>query len=296
MILVTGGNGFVGRRLLRRLAASGREAFALVRTGSGGDDPWESIACDLADGAALKAVIGSRRWTAIVHLASMLGTASTRDPAAALAVNTLASARLFAAAAAAGVPRVVFASSISVYGTAAWLGDRAAHEADPAGPDDVYGASKLAAERAAAALAGPGTAIACLRLPAVLGAGATASSPGSRWRNELFETIERGGQGTVPIPLAAAERLPLVHVADVATHLMAVLERMPPGFSCFDTPCETWLLGALADAVRRRCPGIEVTFGDGARRGFPGAVDWSRWRTTLGEAPHDLAARLVPGA
>src|SRR4051794_1944357 len=76
-ILVTGGTGLVGSRLLKRFAAAGIDCRALVRGGKelpAGVTPVEG---DLLDPASLKdAVEGA---TAIVHLAAVLRTPDPKD-------------------------------------------------------------------------------------------------------------------------------------------------------------------------------------------------------------------------
>lgn len=138
MWLVTGGSGFLGLHLLRRLAERGIPARSL---------DLEPLEIELA---AVEAVVGDVRDETLVRRA-LDGVEVVVHAAAALpsggdleAVNASATARLAQLARDAGVRRSVFVSSAVVYGI---LPPPVAETADPR-PCEPYGRSKLAAERA----------------------------------------------------------------------------------------------------------------------------------------------------
>ncbi|MFJ8546631.1 NAD-dependent epimerase/dehydratase family protein [Streptomyces sp. NPDC093586] len=71
-ILITGGTGLVGTRLLRRLVDAGLDCRALVRAGKEVPDGVTVVEGDLLDPASLpRAVQGV---TAVIHLAAVLRT------------------------------------------------------------------------------------------------------------------------------------------------------------------------------------------------------------------------------
>jgi len=176
MILVTGGNGFIGRALAQELGQSGlrvrtavrdrREAGPLPATG-------ECIAVgDVGPGtdwsAALKDV------ETVVHLAARVhnlrDTAS--DPATEYRrVNVLGSVRLAHQCIERRVRRLVFVSTIGVHGNA--TGNRPLTEANPPSPAGHYAASKWEAEQELRRIAGDGgLELVVVRPPAVYGPGA----------------------------------------------------------------------------------------------------------------------------
>ena len=113
-VLVTGGRGYIGGRLVRALAED-QELQAVVagraRAGAAGAP---EIVVDWHDPASIGAAC--RGCDAIVHLAALNEHDSARDPEEALRVNGLATLTLTRAAAAAGVRRFVYLSTIKVFG------------------------------------------------------------------------------------------------------------------------------------------------------------------------------------
>lgn len=146
-ILVTGAEGFVGGRLVRRLVADGHEVVGAVRRGATADLPIETRAFDLRDPASVPAVVQGR-YDAVVHLAAVAsGGDARRDPGAAWEVNAVGTARIAEALAAGDPVTLLLVSTAEVYGAGAGTERRV--ETDPTAPCSPYAASKLAAEIAA---------------------------------------------------------------------------------------------------------------------------------------------------
>lgn len=134
-MLVTGAGGFVGRKLLAKLASEGHET-------SGFD-----VEVDVADGPAVRGAIANARPDAVVHLAAISSIAATlQDPAAAFRVNFLGTHHVLEACRE-SVPgcRVLFVGSGSVYGTAA-PGAPAFTEASPFRAESPYARTKAAGD------------------------------------------------------------------------------------------------------------------------------------------------------
>ena len=122
-ILVTGGAGYIGASLCRELLSAGHEVRALdsllhnqqqvaADLVSAGVDLHQADLRD--DDARAKAIKGA---DVVVHLAAIVGDpACARDPKESGDVNVKGSQRVVADAAAAGVGRMIFASTCSNYG------------------------------------------------------------------------------------------------------------------------------------------------------------------------------------
>lgn len=156
--LITGATGFAGGHLLRQVLEDGvPEAADPVAHAwfnpSGRHGPgrfggarvaWRAV--DLLDREAVRAAVAEARPSVIYHCAGVADVhASWQTPGAALRVNVIGTHHVCDAAAAAGVTRVLVASSGLVYRPSA----AAIAEDDPIGPTTPYGVSKVAQEMAA---------------------------------------------------------------------------------------------------------------------------------------------------
>jgi UDP-glucose 4-epimerase len=144
-ILVTGGAGFIGRRLVRRLLADGAETTVVDDLSVGLPLPeaaagLRAVVADVRDEAALDAVFADARPEVVVHLAAIhhIPTCEKRR-AHALDVNVVGTERVLEACGRHGVRRVVLASSGAVY---AWSEGPLEEDGTPLAPADNYGLSK----------------------------------------------------------------------------------------------------------------------------------------------------------
>ena len=121
-VLVTGGAGFIGSHLVRRLLADNAEVRVLDNLSSGSrgnldqvEDRIELVVDDIRDAAACERAC---RGVEIVFHEAALGSVprSLEDPGTTLAVNVCGTTNLLVAARETGVRRLVYASSSSVYG------------------------------------------------------------------------------------------------------------------------------------------------------------------------------------
>jgi len=152
-VLVTGGAGFIGSHLVAGLVARGARVRVL-------DDLSTGKRENLADLEGVELVVGDVRdesacraacvgMSVVFHEAAICSVArSMEDPATTIAVNVTGAANVFAAARRAGVSRVVYASSSSVFGDTATLPQR---EGDEAAPQSIYALSKRMDEQLAEA-------------------------------------------------------------------------------------------------------------------------------------------------
>jgi NADH dehydrogenase len=111
-VFVTGGSGFVGRRLLPELRTLGRPVFALDRSGSLAAMPEAGgitvVTGDLLDPAAYRSAL--RSCEIVVHLAAATGAATAGEHHR---VNAHGTALLLEECRAAGVTKILFVSSIA---------------------------------------------------------------------------------------------------------------------------------------------------------------------------------------
>lgn len=198
MILVTGATGFVGSSLVHRLAMD-QGLRGVVAAARRADRRWPERVNPVQVGdlmpttdwhAALQGV------SQVVHLAARVHIMNDRslDPLAEFRhVNVEGTANLARQAAAAGVKRFVYLSSIKVNGDSTELG-RPFTAADTPAPDDPYGVSKHEAEQLLRLIASEtGMEVVIIRPPLVYGPRVKAN----------FESMMRWLAYGIPLPLAA---------------------------------------------------------------------------------------------
>jgi UDP-glucuronate 4-epimerase len=217
-VLVTGGLGFIGSRLVPRLLDDGF-AVRCVDDLSGVHAPGIGLAAaaELAGRGAEVLVERThpdhvRGVDAVVHLAALPGVRSARSPALLRAVNVELAGRLARAAARRGA-RFVFASSSSVYGNASVL--PTPEDAGPA-PLNPYAESKVAAEEAVLAHGGDPV---ITRPFTVYGPGQRPDMAFARWIRAL------GAGEPLPWHAPAGTARDFTYVDDVASGILAALRR-----------------------------------------------------------------------
>src|SRR5215210_3179439 len=148
-VLVTGGAGYIGSHAVLALRDAGWPVAVIDDLSSGtrgvvpGDVPFFEGSID--DRALVDRVLRDERIGAILHFAgSIVVPESVVKPLEYYANNTLASHSLISAAAATGVPHIVFSSTAAVYGEPERV---PIDEGDATRPINPYGASKLMTER-----------------------------------------------------------------------------------------------------------------------------------------------------
>ena len=147
-VLVTGGGGFIGSNLVRGLLERGDTVRVLDNFATGNRDNLDGVDVEVIEGElrSYERVHNAVRGAEVVFHLGALGSVprSVQDPLTTSAVNVEGTLNVLLAARDEGVGRVVYASSSSVYGSAATL---PAQEASPVDPISPYGVAKLAAER-----------------------------------------------------------------------------------------------------------------------------------------------------
>ena len=294
VVLVTGGAGYIGSHLVRKLLQRGYQVRVLDKFLYGehgiadlrGDpnlDLRYGDICNIRD--VVQAVKGVR---AVVALAALVGDAACDlDPQEALTTNFEATRCLLESCREVGVARLVFASSCSVYGA---NGNDLLTENSHLNPVSLYARTRIMSEELLLQEHGQ-VEVVILRLSTVCGL-----SP--RMRFDLMVntiTARASVEGRIRV-VGANQWRPHIHVQDAAEAFLRATEA-PSDVAAgeiFNVGAETqnFTVGEIANKVVQQIPGTIVEYFDRIedRRSYRVAFD--RIRTKLGFVP----ARTVDDA
>jgi nucleoside-diphosphate-sugar epimerase len=223
---IIGGTGSIGMATAARLAEQGVDVTVMSRTAPPALPPaLEWAHADVTDPAALRAALERAKADRVVHLASLLQMACQRDPQEAGRVNVDGTVNVLDACRDLGIERVVFGSSIAVYGERSDL----MRETDELPADaSLYGITKQLAEAWGERYRmRHGVHFIALRYSGIFGAGEPASAGMAQVRSRIFDCAR--GQDVAIEGASGDERVHMTHVSDAAeATCKALLAAMPP--------------------------------------------------------------------
>lgn len=300
--LLTGTSGFVGRALAKELGSRGEFIIEAGRRRSGERTDYFFQIRDFSQDIDFTHVLAG--CDVVMHLAARVHVMrdAAADPLAAFrAVNLHATVNLARQAAAAGVRRFVYVSSIKVNGESTT--DRPFTEADTPAPPEPYAVSKWEAEQALHEIGREtGMEIVVVRPPLVYGPGVKANF------YRLMELVRMG----LPLPLGAvANRRSMIYVENLVDALIVCATHPAAAGQTYlvsdgEDVSTPQLVREIADAMNKsvRVFALPLVVLRVAARllGAPGAVDRltqslqidsGKIRNTLGwQPPHTLRQGL----
>ena len=141
-ILITGGSGFIGTHLIKKLSSDGHDIYNLDKINSPALPPDKQKIIDILD-IDVNDVFFDNIDT-IIHLAGMVSVPkSFEDPINSFGNNTFCTIKLLSAAHLHKIKKFIFSSSAAVYGSK----EGAVSETDITEPNSPYGLDKLASEK-----------------------------------------------------------------------------------------------------------------------------------------------------
>ena len=274
-VLVTGASGFVGRRLLPRLAAQGHLAHGTDRE------------VDIADPAALGAAVAAFRPDAVIHLAALSSVAhSLRAPEDCFRVNFLGTrALLTSVAEQAPGARVLLIGSADAY-TATSPASAPLGEATPLRPRSPYARTKAAAEMLGRLAAEAGLDVVCVRAFNHTGAGQSDQFVVSSFARQVAAI--RSGRAEPCLRVGNLDSVrDFLHVDDVVDAYLALLDRRVPAAVYHVAGSVAIPIRAVLDALLR-IAGVEARVEVDPERFRP--TDWlvgdaARLRAATGWRP-----------
>jgi nucleoside-diphosphate-sugar epimerase len=262
-ILVTGGAGYIGRWLAHELLAHDIAVVAFDRQAA--DPAWKPalpatarfIAGDVTDRDGMIALARSDDFSAIVHLAGIVTMGCERDPDLGMRVNLGGTHNVLEAARVAGIPRVVFASTISVYGPNV---PQPVVESAPAEPLTWYGQSKIMAEQLGLYYHRRwGLDFRATRLAAIVGPSRNAASGSATMYTSLI--VERAALGQpYEIDVDPEAGTPVCYAKDAARALATVATAPSAPNRIYHISTGLATAAGLIEIVRKRFPDAQLSF------------------------------------
>jgi nucleoside-diphosphate-sugar epimerase len=264
-LLVTGGCGYLGSRLIRDLARQSTTPVTIrildhARQGQMRalmDLPtqasYELIEGDLLDPSILRMALED--VDAVIHLAAVVRTPLSYDnPAWLEQVNHWGTAQLVEACLIMKVPRLFFTSTTAVYGPGG-----PHDESTPCRPQGPYAHSKLAAEKVIIAAQERGLRPTILRLGTLFGLAPVTRFDAVANRFAYLAGVRHPltvyGDGT--------QRRPLVHVVDASAALIHLLKSSPAeAETLYNLVGTTASVTEIVDAIHQTAPTAAVQFND----------------------------------
>jgi nucleoside-diphosphate-sugar epimerase len=314
-IFLTGGTGYIGKALVRRLIAAGHEVRALVRPTSQTAPLTElgvaTFVGDVADRYSMREGMSGSDW--VIHAAADLDLSG--PPARMQAANVAGSDNVASLAYKLGVGRFLSVSSMAFFGGSPEGGPPATEELAPIEPfPSLYSATKHAGERAIREWAKRGLKLNTVYPSLVYG------PPGKKeGANSILRML---WLGRYPVLVGGNRRTSWIFLEDVVEGILRVMERAPVGRDYLltgEVATLRSLAGRIAALGGAKVPRLDLPVGvamTAARLASPlyrlagrrppfspaqlgsltreWAFDDARARTELGWTPRGLAEGLPP--
>lgn len=287
-VLVVGGSGFVGKALCGVLSAKN------IRTISFSSDhenvaPCEYISGDVTDKGQLESIFKINSIFCVVNLASLLQSASIKNPLLASKVGIAGTLNLLELCRDFAVERFIYGSSTSLLQPNPDR-QKSVDEDAPIFASSIYEEIKrFVEEMGMCASVSHGFDFVSARISLVVGPGQPSQT--SAYRTEIFNKLVSGGE--VHIPFSKEEVLPLNHIQDVANAFALLINAPHLKHSIYHIPCESWRVSDLAERLGEISQNISVTFGDLRFSNGAPYVDWGRMQVELGASIIPLDQRLL---
>lgn len=283
--LVTGGGGLIGLRIVRDLAREGEQVVLhdrlpqedLLRQLLNEEERTrvKVVVGDITDLPLLMHAVQDNNVERIIHLASLVTYTSAENPHLAIKINCEGTANVFETARLLGLKKVVWASSIAVFGGPDKYPQEYVPNDAPHYPNTVYGGCKSFNEVLAAHYIDTyGVDISAIRYSFVYGVG-------QRWGiivhvlRELIENPVAGKPGIVPY---GDDAFGWLYVNDAARATVMMSKVTKPKTKAFTIAGEVRPVKEAVNYVKSLLPGADITLEPGR---IYGGVVWKFDTTPL---------------
>jgi UDP-glucose 4-epimerase len=155
-VLVTGATGFIGSHLCEQLLLDGHEVWGISRSAKTinvgelqkqiqiqNQQCFHLLSCDITDYEAVERTFHINAFDAVFHVAACILSQDADDPFPYFETNVRGTVNILRAAQLENVNKVIYSSSMNVYGMPRYL---PVDENHPTEPENIYGLTKLMGE------------------------------------------------------------------------------------------------------------------------------------------------------
>ena len=280
--LVTGGTGLLGSRVVRDLAKEGEKVVVydvspddsiLKQVLSGIDlSRVRMVQGDVADLAFLVNTLKANNVEKIIHLASLLNEESDANPLRAIRVNCIGTANMFEAARILGLEKVVWASSMVVFGPPEMHSEEYMPNDAPHFPGNMYQCCKDFNEHIAALYFKLyGVDNAAIRFTQMYGLGQRSEGRARTIIRELIENPVLGKPGRLPY---GDDVISWLYVDDAARAVVLASKVARTKTRAFNIMGDYRSLKEAAAYLRTLMPAADITLQPGSLREIYGGLCW----------------------
>jgi dihydroflavonol-4-reductase len=255
-VFITGATGFIGSRVAGALRDRGDEVVAVIRDPTLADTLRElgvrAIVGDLGSDAPIRAAMAGA--DAVMHIAGdyRVGIPASERPAM-YEANVIVTERVLDGAIALGIPRIIYISTVNIFGNTRGRIPNETYRRDPAdGFVSYYDETKYTAHLRAETRIAAGA-------PIVIALPGTVYGPNDH--SDIGAQLKAAFDGTARYVAFGETGISPIHVDDIATGIMAALDRGRLGEAYILTAVNMRLREAMAISARaasRRPPRIKV--------------------------------------
>ena len=296
-ILVTGGSGFIGQRVVSNLLNDNNHVVIMSRRpmaiSDAHVDRLDTVKGDIRIFSDVMQAVGDFEIEGVVHVAYTLTAEGEANPLLALQVNTLGAGNIFEAARIAKVKRVVLCGSIAAYAPPEhYQGQPVTEDEVLMKPTSIYGATKVLNEFMASRFENQyGVEIPCLRISAVYGSG-RAERGVTAWTTQMVKGAIEGKP--VSIKLRADQLSNFIYVDDVAEQLFRLTKMDNLKYRVYNSGGHTSTPGEFAKIVHKYYPNLQINFDPNAPKWpYPHKVDGRRLESEIGFKPRSPEEGLL---
>jgi UDP-glucose 4-epimerase len=249
-VAVTGGAGYIGSALVKRLVEDGNQVASVDSLMNGNYGPLKALGFgdkallhvgDIRDGNKVEEMY--RGSEVIAHLAALPGLVKCSESQEATSINVYGTHQVLEAARRLDIGRVVFCSSAAVYGKPMEL---PVNESHPLRPLNLYGVTKLAGEKLMESYHDNyGIETVSLRFGNVFGVGLYTN-----YDTVIPKFVRLGLRGkTLTVYGDGTSSRDFVHVEDVVQAVILSLTSEGLGGEAYNVGGETMAIGVLAEKI-----------------------------------------------